>query len=57
MYRVRFSSWTRRPGTSGGMRESEGVIGTGAGKLWASATSGSIALLARPVDDEMEELP
>ncbi|MFF3864882.1 DUF4097 domain-containing protein [Micromonospora sp. NPDC001898] len=41
----------------GGMRESEGVIGTGAGKLWASATSGSIALLARPVDDENEELP
>lgn len=41
----------------GGMRESEGVIGTGAGKLWASATSGSIALLARPVDDEKEELP
>ncbi|NBE80553.1 DUF4097 family beta strand repeat-containing protein [Micromonospora rubida] len=39
----------------GGVRDSEGVIGTGAGKLWASATSGSIALLARPVDDEKEE--
>lgn len=39
----------------GGVRDSAGVIGTGAGKLWASATSGGIALLARPVDDEKEE--
>lgn len=36
---------------------SEGVLGSGAGKLWASATSGSIALLARAVDDDSEELP
>ncbi|MFI7573575.1 DUF4097 family beta strand repeat-containing protein [Micromonospora sp. NPDC049497] len=40
------------------LRNSEGVLGTGAGRLWASATSGSIALLARPVDvDEEGELP
>ncbi|MET7705295.1 DUF4097 family beta strand repeat-containing protein [Micromonospora sp. NPDC005413] len=36
---------------------SEGVLGDGEGKLWASATSGSIALLARAVDDDGEELP
>ncbi|MGC4767865.1 DUF4097 family beta strand repeat-containing protein [Micromonospora sp. DT44] len=36
---------------------SEGVLGSGDGKLWASATSGSIALLARAVDDDSEELP
>ncbi|MEU7975117.1 DUF4097 family beta strand repeat-containing protein [Micromonospora sp. NPDC049089] len=36
---------------------SEGVLGAGDGKLWASATSGSIALLARAVDDDGEELP
>ncbi|PYC76593.1 hypothetical protein C7C45_01025 [Micromonospora arborensis] len=36
---------------------SVGVLGAGDGKLWASATSGSIALLARAVDDEGEELP
>ncbi|MGC5320679.1 DUF4097 family beta strand repeat-containing protein [Micromonospora arida] len=36
---------------------SEGVLGAGEGKLWASATSGSIALLARAVDDNAEELP
>ncbi|MCG5453232.1 DUF4097 family beta strand repeat-containing protein [Micromonospora hortensis] len=36
---------------------SEGVLGAGDGKLWASATSGSIALLARAVDDDAEELP
>lgn len=41
----------------GAVRDSAGVIGTGAGKLWASATSGSIALLARPVDADAEELP
>jgi hypothetical protein len=39
----------------GGMRSSEGVIGAGGGTLWASATSGSIALLARPVVDEEEQ--
>ncbi|MGN9891136.1 DUF4097 family beta strand repeat-containing protein [Micromonospora sp. L31] len=39
------------------VRDSEGVLGAGEGKLWASATSGSIALLARPVDDDQEELP
>ncbi|MEU4553312.1 putative adhesin [Micromonospora violae] len=36
---------------------SEGVLGAGEGKLWASATSGSIALLARAVDHDGEELP
>ncbi|MER7335077.1 MULTISPECIES: DUF4097 family beta strand repeat-containing protein [unclassified Micromonospora] len=41
----------------GAVVDSEGVLGAGEGKLWASATSGSIALLARPVDDEEEELP
>ncbi|MEO3771972.1 DUF4097 family beta strand repeat-containing protein [Micromonospora sp. B9E7] len=39
------------------LRSSEGVLGAGEGKLWASATSGSIALLARAVDDDGEELP
>ncbi|QDY10386.1 hypothetical protein FJK98_27250 [Micromonospora sp. HM134] len=41
----------------GPVKDSHGVLGTGAGKLWASATSGSIALLARPVDADQEELP
>ncbi|MET8086975.1 DUF4097 family beta strand repeat-containing protein [Micromonospora sp. NPDC005237] len=36
---------------------SEGVLGAGEGKLWASATSGSISLLARPVTADEEELP
>ncbi|WP_309244357.1 DUF4097 family beta strand repeat-containing protein [Micromonospora parastrephiae] len=39
------------------MPSGEGVLGDGEGKLWASATSGSIALLARAVDDDGEELP
>ncbi|MFF3857188.1 DUF4097 domain-containing protein [Micromonospora sp. NPDC002575] len=47
----------RGGGGPGGVRDSAGVLGTGAGRLWASATSGSIALLARPVDDDAEELP
>ncbi|KWV30689.1 DUF4097 family beta strand repeat-containing protein [Micromonospora rifamycinica] len=42
---------------AGPVKDSHGVLGAGAGKLWASATSGSIALLARPVDDDLEELP
>ncbi|MFY1624758.1 DUF4097 family beta strand repeat-containing protein [Micromonospora sp. WMMD723] len=41
----------------GSVKDSHGVLGAGAGKLWASATSGSIALLARPVDADQEELP
>lgn len=43
----------------GSVKDSHGVLGAGEGKLWASATSGSIALLARPVedDDDLEELP
>ncbi|MGS2613605.1 DUF4097 family beta strand repeat-containing protein [Micromonospora sp. LZ34] len=41
----------------GAVFDSEGVLGTGEGRLSASATSGSIALLARPVDDDEEELP
>lgn len=48
----------RTTSTIGAVSDSEGVLGAGDGKLWASATSGSIALLARPVDDdEEEELP
>ncbi|MDI5940417.1 hypothetical protein QLR68_20200, partial [Micromonospora sp. DH15] len=47
----------RGGGGLSGVRDSAGVLGTGAGRLWASATSGSIALLARPVDDDAEELP
>ncbi|MCX4389708.1 DUF4097 domain-containing protein [Micromonospora peucetia] len=43
-----------RPGV---VMDSEGVLGTGEGRLSASATSGSIALLARPVGDDDEELP
>ncbi|MEV4658483.1 DUF4097 family beta strand repeat-containing protein [Micromonospora sp. NPDC049301] len=39
------------------LANSEGVLGAGEGKLWASATSGSIALLARGVDADQEELP
>ncbi|TDC36053.1 hypothetical protein E1211_14550 [Micromonospora sp. 15K316] len=47
-----------RESTVGAVANSEGVLGAGDGKLWASATSGSIALLARPVDDDEEdELP
>ncbi|MEH1168590.1 DUF4097 family beta strand repeat-containing protein [Micromonospora sp. CPCC 205539] len=39
------------------LANSEGVLGAGAGRLWASATSGSIALLAREVHADEEELP
>ena len=38
----------------GGRRDSQGVIGAGTGKLWADTTSGSIALLARPVEEAGE---
>ncbi|MEV0428372.1 DUF4097 family beta strand repeat-containing protein [Micromonospora sp. NPDC050495] len=43
----------------GAVKDSHGVLGGGAGKLWASAISGSIALLARPVEgtDDLRELP
>ncbi|SBT46949.1 DUF4097 family beta strand repeat-containing protein [Micromonospora auratinigra] len=43
----------------GPMKDSHGVLGGGAGKLSVSATSGSIALLARPVADDadLEEQP
>ncbi|MEV4842932.1 DUF4097 family beta strand repeat-containing protein [Micromonospora matsumotoense] len=41
----------------GPVKDSHGVLGAGEGKLWASATSGSIALLARPVDADQEEQP
>ncbi|MBM0239513.1 DUF4097 family beta strand repeat protein [Micromonospora sp. ATA32] len=45
-------------GGFGGTRDSHGVLGAGEGRLWASATSGSISLLSRPVDeDDQEELP
>ncbi|MEV0153155.1 DUF4097 family beta strand repeat-containing protein [Micromonospora sp. NPDC050686] len=42
-----------------GVRDSHGVLGAGTGKLWASATSGSVALLSRPVAaaEDLEELP
>ncbi|MFI9643627.1 DUF4097 family beta strand repeat-containing protein [Micromonospora sp. NPDC051925] len=42
---------------SGPVKDGHGVLGAGEGKLWASATSGSIALLARPVADDQEEQP
>jgi hypothetical protein len=35
----------------GARHASRGVLGRGTGKLWATTVSGSIALLARPVDD------
>ncbi|MEV4758303.1 DUF4097 family beta strand repeat-containing protein [Micromonospora sp. NPDC049559] len=35
-------------------KDSRGVLGAGEGKLWASSTSGSVALLARPVHEEEE---
>ena len=38
----------------GSSHTSRGVLGQGAGKLWVTTVSGSIALLARPVDDELE---
>ncbi|GIF78249.1 DUF4097 family beta strand repeat-containing protein [Asanoa siamensis] len=38
----------------GARQDSRGVLGRGTGKLWATTVSGSIALLARPVDDEGE---
>ncbi|MEH1012885.1 DUF4097 family beta strand repeat-containing protein [Micromonospora sp. CPCC 206060] len=42
----------------GSVADSAGILGTGDGRLSASATSGSIALLARPaVDADPEELP
>ncbi|GAA2703010.1 DUF4097 domain-containing protein [Micromonospora olivasterospora] len=41
----------------GAVRDSAGIIGAGAGKLRATATSGSIALLARPVDGDEGERP
>ena len=43
----------------GPIKDSHGVLGAGEGRLWASATSGSIALLARPVAtaEDVEELP
>jgi hypothetical protein len=33
-------------------KDSHGMLGAGGGKLWATSTSGSIALLARPVDTD-----
>jgi hypothetical protein len=35
-----------------GPNTSQGLIGAGTGKLWAETVSGSIALLARPVEEE-----
>lgn len=35
-----------------GIKDVDGVLGGGAGKLWAGSTSGNLALLARPVGDE-----
>jgi hypothetical protein len=40
----------------GASQHRRGVLGPGTGKLWATTVSGSIALLARPVDDD-EEAP
>jgi hypothetical protein len=57
----RITSGFPQVGTSSGygpVKDSHGVLGAGEGKLWASATSGSIALLARPVEDadDLKEL-
>lgn len=39
---------------SGWSKESYGIIGTGAGRLWARSTSGNLALLARPADPDTD---
>lgn len=36
----------------GANRTARGVLGQGAGRLWVTTVSGSVALLARPVEDE-----
>ncbi len=36
-----------------GLKDMRGQLGAGTGKLWVNSTSGSVALLARPVDDEV----
>lgn len=38
-------------------KDAQGVLGAGEGKLWASTTSGSIALLARPAPDPEDAEP
>ncbi|HEX6497399.1 MAG TPA: DUF4097 family beta strand repeat-containing protein [Micromonosporaceae bacterium] len=37
-----------------GVKDVRGTLGAGTGRLWANATSGRIALLRRPVDDEFD---
>ncbi|MFC0530640.1 DUF4097 family beta strand repeat-containing protein [Phytohabitans kaempferiae] len=39
------------------VKDAQGVLGAGEGKLWASTTSGSIALLSRPAPDPDEAEP
>jgi hypothetical protein len=46
------SAFPQLGGSTSRPKDSRGEIGTGEGRLWATTTSGSIALLARPVDDE-----
>jgi hypothetical protein len=53
--RVSSGFWQLRPEGSAGHRSAHGRLGAGTGRLHASAVSGNIALLARPVDTE--ELP
>jgi DUF4097 and DUF4098 domain-containing protein YvlB len=38
-------------------KDAQGVLGAGEGKLWASTTSGSIALLSRPAPDPEDAEP
>lgn len=47
------AAWSRGPGNRWD-KSVHGVLGAGTGKLYANATSGNIALLCRPVDDEFD---
>ncbi|RKR88211.1 putative adhesin [Micromonospora pisi] len=44
-----------RTGIPNWAKEAHGVLGTGAGSLWANSTSGGIALLARSVDPDEKD--
>ncbi|MDQ7907193.1 DUF4097 family beta strand repeat-containing protein [Phytohabitans sp. ZYX-F-186] len=46
-----------RSGGPSWTRDAQGVLGAGEGKLWASTTSGSIALLSRPAPDPQDAEP
>jgi hypothetical protein len=53
--RISSGFWQLRPEGPSGHRSAHGRLGAGTGRLYASAVSGNIALLPRPVDTE--ELP